>query len=69
MSTYKWKGNVRELRNVIEQMVVLCRDDIITKDMIPEYIISEAEKGTEIDKFKKKKILDYVKCCLTMKNF
>src|SRR5690606_23797586 len=31
LSTYKWKGNVRELRNVIEQMVVLCRDDIITK--------------------------------------
>lgn len=56
LSTYKWKGNVRELRNVIEQMVVLCRDDIITKDMIPEYIISEAEKGTEIDKFKKENI-------------
>lgn len=56
LSTYKWKGNVRELRNVIEQMVVLCRDDIITKDMIPKYIISEAEKGTEIDKFKKENI-------------
>lgn len=56
LSTYKWKGNVRELRNVIEQMVVLCRDDIITKDMIPEYIIAEVEKGTEIDKFKKENI-------------
>jgi len=56
LSTYKWKGNVRELRNVIEQMVVLCRDDIITKDMVPKYIISEAEKGTEIDKFKKENI-------------
>lgn len=56
LSTYKWKGNVRELRNVIEQMVVLCRDDIITKDMVPEYIIAEVEKGTEIDKFKKENI-------------
>ncbi len=56
LSSYKWKGNVRELRNVIEQMVVLCRDDIITKDMIPKYIISEVEKGTEIDKFKKENI-------------
>lgn len=56
LSTYKWKGNVRELRNVIEQMVVLCRDDIITKDMVPKYIIAEVEKGTEIDKFKKENI-------------
>ena len=51
LASYKWEGNIRELRNVIEQMVVLCRDDIITKDMIPEYIIEEVEKGKGIDKF------------------
>src|SRR5690606_21722787 len=53
LTSYKWKGNVRELRNVIEQMVVLCRKDFITKDMIPEYIIHDVERNEEIDIFDK----------------
>ncbi len=32
---YDWPGNVRELINVIEQAVILCRDDRITTDHLP----------------------------------
>lgn len=49
LTSYKWKGNVRELRNVMEQMVVLCRKDFITKDMIPEYIIHDIERNEDMD--------------------
>jgi transcriptional regulator with PAS, ATPase and Fis domain len=36
---YNWKGNVRELENVIERAVNLMEGDIITSADIPEYII------------------------------
>lgn len=42
--SYKWPGNIREIRNVMEQMVVLCSDEVITKDMIPEYIVEDIKK-------------------------
>lgn len=38
MSDYSWPGNVRELENVIERAVVLCRQDAITVDLLPENI-------------------------------
>jgi len=33
-----WKGNVRELMNVLEQAIVLNRGDVITLEMLPPYI-------------------------------
>ena len=44
LNHYRWPGNIRELRNVIEEMVVLCSDEIITKDMIPDYILKDIER-------------------------
>jgi len=31
---HQWPGNVRELKNIIESAVVLCKDDMITSDVI-----------------------------------
>ncbi len=35
---YSWPGNVRELENVVERMVILCMDDRIKVDDVPERI-------------------------------
>lgn len=48
---YNWKGNVRELENVIERAVNLMEGDIIISADIPEYIIM-SKGGT--DKIKTK---------------
>ncbi len=34
MMNYKWKGNIRELRNIIERVVLLETNDIISKESI-----------------------------------
>ncbi|RKD33796.1 sigma-54 dependent transcriptional regulator PrdR [Thermohalobacter berrensis] len=43
LQTYKWKGNIRELKNVIEYLMVIDSEKIITKDMIPKYILEDID--------------------------
>jgi len=38
---YHWPGNVRQLKNVIERLVVLCEDGSITVDDLPKYMREE----------------------------
>ena len=38
---YRWPGNIRELENVIERIVVLSRDDEITISDLPEHLRQE----------------------------
>jgi DNA-binding NtrC family response regulator len=35
---YEWKGNVRELENVVEYAVTICNGDIITIGHLPAYL-------------------------------
>lgn len=51
--TYSWEGNIRELRNLIQRIVILSDDGILKKEDIPSYITeSYAEKkSNEINNF------------------
>jgi two-component system NtrC family response regulator len=39
-----WSGNIRELANVIQQMIVLCRRDTITMNDLPPLLLSAEEQ-------------------------
>lgn len=45
LRAYNWKGNVRELKNTVEHMVVLSTNNIVTKDNIPDYILEAAAEA------------------------
>ena len=45
LQRYSWKGNIRELKNTIENIVVLSRGNIIEKDDIPMYIVESSDKN------------------------
>lgn len=47
--SYFWKGNIRELRNVVQRMVVLSNGGDVKKEDIPNYIFNSL-KSTEISK-------------------
>ena len=68
LNSYRWPGNIRELRNVMEQMVVLCSDRVITKDMIPEYIIEDT-KTYNIKKFLNKNCNEEIGLREILKNY
>lgn len=45
LNEYRWPGNIRELMNVIERIIVTTKNGIIQKSSIPEYIIWEFKKN------------------------
>ncbi len=44
LQRYQWPGNVRQLRNAVERMVVLARADTLTPDLLPPEIFLPAEQ-------------------------
>ena len=38
MVRYDWPGNVRELENVIKRLTILCDDEVVTVNDLPEHI-------------------------------
>lgn len=47
--TYDWPGNIRQFRNVLEGMIVLARDDILTKEDLPEELRQPRPQGPSRD--------------------
>jgi len=43
MAKYSWKGNVRELKNVVERLMIMTEEDVIETRHLPEQIRSEAD--------------------------
>lgn len=43
LEAHSWKGNIRELKNIIERAVILENSDYLTKDVLPYDIQSEWE--------------------------
>jgi DNA-binding NtrC family response regulator len=48
--SYEWPGNVRQLKNVIESVVVLAKDGRITISELPEEFCSRLQRMTPSDK-------------------
>ncbi|MEW5766545.1 MAG: sigma-54 dependent transcriptional regulator [bacterium] len=44
LMNYPWPGNVQELENIVERMVVLSGEGIITADMLPPHIRESRER-------------------------
>ncbi len=64
-----WKGNIRELRNIIERSVILADEDVLTIDCLPFELqqsnimdsVTSSLSMTNIEKSHIKKVLNYTK--------
>ena len=45
LRNYKWEGNVRELKHLVESMVAICGGDRLTIKDVPEYVYHRVTKG------------------------
>ncbi|WP_223639522.1 sigma-54-dependent Fis family transcriptional regulator [Planococcus sp. 4-30] len=50
---YEWPGNLRELKNVLEQMEVFCDEDILTSEYLPAYLAKETPPQENPELYKK----------------
>ncbi len=39
---YPWPGNIREMEHIVELLILTCRGDVITPDMLPSNILNAA---------------------------
>lgn len=44
LNHHSWKGNIRELRNVIERAVIIANGDTLTSDLLPFDFLSDASE-------------------------
>ena len=44
LEAYPWPGNVRELANALQQMMVFCKDNMITMNDFPPHLLHSEEK-------------------------
>jgi transcriptional regulator with PAS, ATPase and Fis domain len=51
LQNYEWRGNIRELKNTIEHLVVLSKDDTITKELVPNYIMEKVNKKIKKEEY------------------
>lgn len=62
MTEYRWPGNIRELRNVMNRVSILSKSTIITREILAaslqpgSFSISEAEEKTAEMRINEKKI-------------
>lgn len=67
LEAYSWKGNIRELKNVMERMVILSNNSVLTADELPFEIKNSTLAGPasfsleEVEKHHIQKILAYTK--------
>ncbi|MBO5885144.1 MAG: sigma-54-dependent Fis family transcriptional regulator [Bacteroidaceae bacterium] len=49
ITSYKWPGNVRQLKNVAEQMSILCTDRVVTPQILAEYgVVPNMDESTAV---------------------
>jgi len=48
---HHWPGNVRELENVVERAVVLSQSDIISRDLLPDSVVSSSARFATLSSF------------------
>ena len=52
----RWKGNIRELKNVIERAVILSNGNLLTSDCLPFDFLYDAGGNEGVDSFKITKV-------------
>lgn len=45
---YKWPGNIRQFKNVVEQMSILCKERMVTPEVLMQYDIVPSSDTTDI---------------------
>lgn len=54
LKRHSWKGNIRELRNVLERSIILCDTEQLSNDLLPFDFLIQKNTGVQSGMFKLK---------------
>ncbi len=70
LKSYRWPGNIRELRNVVERAVILAEGEEIGPNCLPQTVTSAAAASgsssalkSQLDAFERTRILEVLESC------
>lgn len=58
--SYDYPGNIRELRNIIERLIVLSDDGVIRKKYLPEYQKNSCYRSLTLKEYRELVEKDYI---------
>lgn len=61
LRSYHYRGNIRELKNIIEHAIIMCNGKEITVEDLPHHITANTALAQNSNETEEKIILDYVK--------
>lgn len=61
LTAYEWPGNIRELRNAIEQAIVMADGESLRFENLPEHIQKSCVSSAEIRQKNRERYLDFVR--------
>lgn len=61
LTAYQWPGNIRELRNAIEQAIVMTESDTLLLESLPEHIQKACVSPADIRNKNRQRYLDFVR--------
>ena len=56
--SYSWPGNVRELENVVKRLTILCENEVVQLQDLPEHIYDRNEAQSSLEIIRDKKSID-----------
>jgi transcriptional regulator with PAS, ATPase and Fis domain len=56
LQAYSWPGNIRELRNLMERLAVICKSDVITDMLLHEILRPKVMSGGPVQSAKEKRL-------------
>ena len=70
LTNYRWSGNIRQLKNIAEQLSILEEDRNITKDILVNYLpksksnLPALVKNSNDEEFNNESVKYYTRCYL-----
>ncbi|TMS59451.1 sigma-54-dependent Fis family transcriptional regulator [Imbroritus primus] len=67
LMAHDWPGNIRELENLIERVVILADSEMLTRDDLAELTLNERRSGPRLERAQKPlSIEEYIKECILL---
>ena len=71
LRSYDWPGNIREVKNIVERLMIMCSSDVVGVEDLPPQVFSDSgrqrlslEGGVKLKELRERVERDYIEATL-----